>query len=164
MRKRSTLLVGSMLALAAIQARPKGAAPTLTALDYAEIHRLYAAYAHAWDSCAENGQVYARLFTSDGAFISGARSIEGRQKLAEFGRCPAGLTRRPTQHWVGSIFISPSPEGAGGTAYSMQVNTAEPKLSTSGNRYEDVLVKGPQGWAFKRRTLIPTPRPAASAP
>ena len=50
-------------------------------------------------------------------------------------------------------------------AYVMQVNTAEPKLSTSGNRYEDVFVKGPDGWAFKKHAVVPTPRgPAPTAP
>jgi hypothetical protein len=36
------------------------------------------------------------------------------------------------------------------------VNAAEPKLSSSGNRYEDVFVKGPQGWAIKKHMVIPT--------
>lgn len=136
---------------------------TLTALDYAELQRLYPAYAHAFDSCAENGQAFARLFTTDGAFIlPNGNVMAGRERLTEFARCPAGTTRRATQHWIASILISPAPEGATGIAYVMQVNAAEPKLSSSGNRYESVFVKGPHGWAFKKHSVVPTLRPAVA--
>jgi hypothetical protein len=151
------------VAVGTTQAQQQSSNPaSLTALDYAEIQRLYAAYAHTYDSCADNGQAFARLFTPDGVFIlPNGRTLEGRDKLVEFARCPAGVTRRPTQHWLGSIMITPAPGGAAGTAYVMQVNAAEPKLSTSGNRYEDVIVKGPDGWAFKKHTVVPTPREPA---
>ena len=164
MLTRYTLLVMGMIlaALGHAQAQQTSGTATLTALDYAEIQRLYGAYAHTYDSCADNGQAFARLFTPDGVFsLPGGRALAGREQLTEFARCPAGVTRRPTQHWIGSIFISPAPDGASGTAYVMQVNAAEPKLSTSGNRYEDVFVKGPQGWAFKKHSVVPTPRAAA---
>lgn len=164
MMTRCTLLavVMTLSALGQAQAQSSGGG-ALTALDYAEIQRLYGAYAHTFDSCADNGQAFARLFAPDGVFIlPNGRTIEGREKLTEFARCPAGVTRRATQHWLGSIFISPAPEGATGTAYVMQVNAAEPKLATSGNRYEDIFVKGPQGWAFKKHSVIPTVRPAAT--
>jgi uncharacterized protein (TIGR02246 family) len=153
------LLVHAVAAQAQQQRSSTGA---LTALDYAEIQRLYGAYAHTYDSCAENGQAFASLFTPDGVFVlPNGSTMEGREKLVAFARCPAGVTRRPTQHWIASIYISPAPEGATGVAYVAQVNTAEPKLATSGNRYEDVFVKGPNGWAIKRHSVIPTPRPPA---
>jgi ketosteroid isomerase-like protein len=159
MFKRQILLVAGMLfvAFGHAQAQSNGEGGSLTALDYAEIQRIYAAYAHNYDSCADNGQAFARLFTPDGVFVlPNGRAIEGREKLAEFARCPSGVTRRPTQHWLSNVFISPAPEGATGTAYVMQVNAAEPKLSSSGNRYEDIFVKGPQGWAIKKHMVIPT--------
>ena len=165
LNRRGLAIVGVLFAHAVTaQAQQRSNAPALTALDYAEIHRLYAAYAHTYDSCAENGQAFARLFTPDGVFIlPNGRTLEGREKLTEFARCPAGVTRRPTQHWLGSVFISPAPEGAAGTAYVMQVNTAEPKLSSSGNRYEDVIVKGPDGWAFKKHSVVPMPKGSTPA-
>jgi uncharacterized protein (TIGR02246 family) len=161
--RHALLVIGIMFtAFGHAHVQTAAGATTLTALDYAELQRLYPAYAHAYDSCAENGQAFARLFTPDGVFIlPNGSKLEGREKLTEFARCPAGMTRRATQHWIGSILISPGPEGATGTAYVMQVNTAEPKLSSSGNRYETVFVKGPQGWAFKKHTVVPTARPPA---
>ena len=169
MLNRRALVIAGVLfvhvATAQAQQPPSNPA-TLTALDYAEIQRLYAAYAHTYDSCADNGLAFARLFTPDGVFVlPNGRALEGREKLTEFARCPAGVTRRPTQHWLSNVMITPAPEGAAGTAYVMQVNAAEPKLSTSGNRYEDVIVKGPDGWAFKKHTVVPTVRvPAPTAP
>jgi hypothetical protein len=162
-----TILGTACLLVASAQAqeqRTKGAA--LTALDHADIQRLYAEYAHTFDSCADNGQAFARLFAPDGVFIlPDGRALEGREKLVEFARCPAGVTRRPTQHWIGSVLIKPAPEGASATAYVMQVNVAEPKLSSSGGRYETIFVKGPDGWAFKKHAAIRPPRgPAPATP
>jgi uncharacterized protein (TIGR02246 family) len=166
--RRALVVLGVLFVqVAAAEAQQqRSQAGALTALDYAEIQRLYGAYAHTYDSCADNGQAFARLFTPDGVFVlPNGSTMEGREKLVAFARCPAGVTRRPTQHWIASIFISPAPEGAAGVAYVAQVNTAEPKLATSGNRYEDVFVKGPDGWAIKRHSVIPTPRaPAPTAP
>lgn len=165
---RTLLAIGIVLgALGNAHAQAPDKKPaTLTALDYAEIQSLYGKYAHYYDSCAENGLAFARLFTPDGVFVlPGGRLLEGREKLAEFARCPAGVSRRPTQHWIASIMIVPAAEGAAGTAYVMQVNAAEPKLSSSGNRYEDIIVKGPDGWAFKKHMVVPTlKKPAPTTP
>ena len=158
-------LVGIALAAFGVaQARqtPSREPGTLTGVDYAEIQRLYARYAQGFDLCGEQGLAWARVFTPDGVFVAGGRVIEGRQKLAEFAKCPDGLTIRPTQHWMSNPLITPTPGGATGSAYVMQVNALDPKLSTSGGRYEDVFVKGPEGWAIKKRTYIPAARPAAS--
>ena len=156
----------ALVALGGVQARqtPSHEAATLTGVDYAEIQRLYARYAQAYDLCAEQGLAWAKVFTPDGVFVAAGRVIEGRQKLAEFAKCPDGLTIRPTQHWMSNPLITPSAEGATGSAYVMQVNSLDPKLSTSGGRYEDVFVKGPDGWAIKKRTYIAAPRPAAATP
>ena len=70
MLTRYTLLVMGMIlaALGQAQAQQANGTATLTALDYAEIQRLYGAYAHTYDSCADSGQAFARLFTPDGVF------------------------------------------------------------------------------------------------
>jgi hypothetical protein len=107
--------------------------------------------------------VFARVFAPDGVFVlPGGKVMEGREQLAAFARCPAGVTRRPTQHWMGNALILPAAEGATGSAYVMQVNSAEPKLATSGGRYEDVFTKGPEGWVIKKHTYIAAPRPSAA--
>jgi hypothetical protein len=166
MLTRHALLLAGLILVASGQtdAQTAAGATTLTALDYAELQRLYPAYAHSYDSCADSGQAFARLFTSDGVFVlPNGKKMEGREQLTAFARCPAGVTRRPTQHWIASILISPGPEGATGIAYVAQVNAAEPKLSSSGNRYESVFVKGPEGWQFKKHSVVPTLGPAAPA-
>lgn len=153
----------ALVALGDVQAQQRsGGGSALTGVDYAEIQQLYARYAQAFDLCAEQGMAWARVFTPDGVFVAGGRTIEGREKLAAFAKCPDGMTKRPTQHWLSNPLITPSPEGATGSAYVMQVHTTDPKLTSSGGRYEDVIVKGPEGWAFKKRTHIPGPRPPAA--
>ena len=154
----------ALVVLAGVQAqqRSSNTSGTLTGQDYAEIQQLYTRYAHAYDLCVDQGMAWARVFTPDGVFLAGGRTYEGRQKLAEFAKCPEGMTRRPTQHWLSNPMITPSAEGATGSAYVMQVHSTDRTITSSGGRYEDVIVKGPEGWAFKKRTHIPGPRPAAA--
>src|SRR5687767_5976526 len=68
----------------------QGAAPagTLTAMDYVEMHHLVAKYARGNDTCANNGYMYADLFTADGSFNSSRNGkpgtpAVGREALAE---------------------------------------------------------------------------------
>ena len=130
LRVKTLGVIVALLAAGGLQAqRSTSASPTLTGVDYAEIQRLYYQYAWGFDSCAEKGQAFARVFTPDGTFVlPGGKVIQGRDKLAEFAKCPDGMTIRPTQHWIGNVLIMPSPEGATASAYVMQVNSAEHAL------------------------------------
>lgn len=128
---------------------------TLTALDYVEIQQLYARYNYAID--AGDIEAYVGLYTPDGAF----NAFEGQAGLRQFMKNRQGGNRR---HWNTNLVITPSPEGAKGQVYLMfvDVGTKPPSISGAG-RYEDVIVKTPQGWRFKKRRTMPDPPPDAAA-
>jgi hypothetical protein len=145
--------------------------PAFTERDRAEIQQLVSRYAVALSSCA--AKEYSELFTPDGVFATddfrGARhrelygksaTLTGRTQLVELVRteehclaakstaatAPAARTQRP----VPSVVITPTREGATGTA-----------TLGGGGRYEDVYVKTPEGWRFKSRTVFMPPLPAS---
>ena len=157
--------------------RARDGAPTLTALDYAQIQQLYATYAFAYDTASANGDDYARLFTPDGAFNfpngdprrrcdpiepgSKVAECKGPAALAKLARGTGETKGRLTlSHVTTNIVIEPSPEGAKGKAY-----LSLPGLGTQGGGmrvaglYEDTMVKTPEGWKFKLRVYTPIPNP-----
>src|SRR5690348_9678497 len=83
------ILVAMALTWVTLHARQ---APALSALDYAEIGQLANRYAHAIDTCANNGYDYADLYTPDGTFTDyvtdegyskkGLVRAHGREELA----------------------------------------------------------------------------------
>jgi hypothetical protein len=161
------------------QARP--VKPALTAMDYAEIQQLYARYAFAYDTAEENGEVYARTFTSDGAFnfpngdprgrcepvSSGSKAAEckGFAALAKLARGTGETKGRLTlSHVTTNIVIEPSAEGAKGKAYlSLPALGPEGGGMRVAGLYEDTLVKTPDGWKFKLRMYTPIPNPRSGA-
>jgi SnoaL-like protein len=128
--------------------------PSLTAMDYIEIQQLLARYGFALDTGADNGYMYADLYTPDGVF---GRS-KGREELAALAR---GGRRGPLNvRNMGSYgIIRPSPEGATGIQYAQAINFAErdknqPTELDHFGHYEDVYVKTAEGWRFKSRTFV----------
>src|SRR5438067_12179248 len=83
------LCAAGVVGVVAIRAQQK---PTLTALDYIEIQQLANRYAHAIDTCSNNGYDYADLYTADGTFTDyvtdegyakkGLVRAHGREELA----------------------------------------------------------------------------------
>jgi len=77
----------------------------------------------------------------------------GRAQLAAFAKGGrAGL-----RSLVTNVIIDPSPEGAIGRHYQVAINFvvgAQPVSLGATGRYEDVFVKTPEGWRFKKRTFI----------
>ena len=63
------ILVAAPVAWVTLHAQQQ--APALSALDYAEIGQLANRYAHAIDTCSNNGYDYADVFTADGVYESG---------------------------------------------------------------------------------------------
>ena len=141
-----------LLATPAAAQAPQG---TLSAADYADIQQVYARYNQSVDG--GNAQMMATVFTADGEFVSGARTMKGR------GLAQGPVKERPqARHMATSIVIAPSPEGARGSSYVMLVNLqATPPVIMGGGVYEDVLVKTAEGWRFKRRTYFSQSAPAA---
>jgi len=147
------------------QGAPATPAAGLKPMDYIEIRQLVARYAHAVDSGADNGYVYAGLFAPDGAFADRmGRETTGREALAT-------LARRNTRgvqsafHFIVNHVIEPTPEGAVGREYLLQLRIGEgerPNDVFGGGHYDDIYVRTPEGWRFKRRQFIPSegsPRP-----
>jgi len=122
------------------QSRGSGA---LTTQDYVDIQQLYARYNWAIDAGEVEG--YVALYTPDGTFNT-YNSADG---LRTFMKSRAAGTRR---HWNSNLVITPSPEGARGKVYLVLVDVAlKPPAVSLAARYDDVLVKTPGGWRFKKR-------------
>ena len=125
----------------------------LTADDYMEIQQLYQAYQRGVDGGARDS---SWIFTSDGEFVLGDRTVSGEQALkafyADVNETYPGRLRR----LLSNIVIGPSPDGATGSAYlfavDAQVDGAPPEIAYFGV-YEDAFVETPAGWRLKRRVF-----------
>jgi len=136
----------------------------LTALDYIQIQQLVAKYARAIDTCSNNGYDYADLYTADGVFVpvingDSYTGVQGREKLAEVsgggskGCKNVGWIKQGVRHIYVNHIITPTPEGATGTVDMMMIGLGgDPNKIAHDGYYEDIYVKTPQGWRFKRRT------------
>ena len=145
----------------------------LTTADYVEIRNLYSKYNHYVDTGKDDGWAYANLWTEDGTFhinLAPSRIIQGAEALAVLadgagtghdfpGHGPTSDTRPhpivKAAHHAVNIMIEPSPEGARGSAYLLMINSPETSQSDHGLSaiYTDRLVKTPDGWKYKMRTL-----------
>ena len=157
-----------LLAVASMQAQQRTAKVTpLTALDYIQIQQLVNHYSYALDTGADNGYMYADLFAPDGVMHSRVggerdkRDYKGREEIAKLARInPGGAGSRgprKVSHFLTNHIIDPTPDGAVGKEYLVIVDLAEngaPGVVRQGGHYEDVYVKTPRGWRFKRREMI----------
>jgi hypothetical protein len=149
-----SVLMGIAVAGRGHAEQAKTAAP-LTTQDVIEIHTLYANYAHALDK--GEGDRFAATFTPDGEFTAGrgpGRATEvrtprkGTEELKKMGSGGGG------RHFISNIVLTPTPEGANGSAYLLLYNVRTiPPTFVETAIYEDYLVKTPQGWRFKKRIV-----------
>ena len=143
--------------------------PSLTALDYQEINQLINRYAYGIDTCANNGYDYADVFTPDGVFIDknsdqgfaqGGRVLaKGREALATLvgggsRGCKTKLVWTDWSHIMTNLVVTPSPEGATGRIYLIQLGMKGPGSIERHGGYEDVYVKTKDGWRIKSRTHV----------
>lgn len=143
--------------------------PAFTALDYEEIIQLTNRYAYGIDTCSNKGYDYADLFTPDGVFIDrnsdegfrqGGRELaRGRDKPAELAGggsrgCKTKLVWTDWSHIMANQVITPTPEGATGRIYLLQLGVNEPGSIERHGGYEDVYVKTQAGWRIKSRTHV----------
>jgi hypothetical protein len=141
----------------------------LTALDYQQITQLINRYAYGIDTCANNGYDYADVFTSDGAFIdrnsdagfaAGGRVLaQGREALATLvgggtRGCETKLVWTDWSHLMLNHEITPTPEGAAGRVYLVQLGMNGPGSVERHGGFEDVYVRTPDGWRIKSRTHV----------
>jgi hypothetical protein len=185
------VLLAAVLAAAASGQVTSTAKPmALTSMDYIEIRQLVNRYAFALDTGSNNGYDYADLFAADGEFIR--PYAKGREQLAALARGER-LGPLNTVHYIMNHVIEPAADGAVGREYLVELNwdiapapggggrgaangpangwdivgRKAGELARTGGHYEDVYVKTPVGWRFKRRDFIPSksgPDPAPLAP
>ena len=161
MRKRMILVIASVLFGAGATAGYAQHAAELSGTDYAEINRLYSMYAHAYDSA--DPELYASLFTSDGEFVIPGQTLKGHDALAGLaGGRGAVKERAKLFHITTNVVINSAPEGATGSAYVMLIDLARTPVISGGGVYEDVIVRTPDGWRFKKRSYFPEPAAAAT--
>jgi hypothetical protein len=155
----------------------------LSALDYYAIGQLANRYAHALDTCSNNGYDYADLYTPDGRFIDnysedgfskgGVVRAQGREQLARAAGGGAEGCKKPVKgpistpgdgsvawngwsHLMVNHVITAAPEGATGRVYLMMTGIKGPDSVSREGGYEDVYVKTEDGWRIQTRTHVRT--------
>lgn len=154
MRSLIALVLGIAVQTGTASAQQPGNTPPLTSLDYIEIQQLAIRYAYGLDTAADNGYLYANVFTEDGEFIGRQTPFtKGRDALARVARSVRKGNPRFVRHFITNHEIRPSAEGAVGRVYLLvaDVEEGEPSSVYIGGRYEDVYVKTAEGWRIKRR-------------
>jgi hypothetical protein len=135
----------------------------LSGADYAEIQMLYARYNYAFDS--SNPAMYGGVFTTDGEFVIGDRTLRGQKEIGELAAGRGPLKPRPKIfHISTNVLIEPAPEGAKGSSYVTLIDLQKNPAVTGGGTYEDAIVKTAEGWRFKRRSYFSEAAPAEPAP
>lgn len=169
------LLLGLGTATVHSQTVPGSADSALSAGDYLEIEQLVYKYGWALDSGENDGFAYADLYASDGTFTGtnqgpSGRTYQGRENLAALARGPQ---RGPLNigHLVTNLIVTPTSDGALGRVYVGIFAPGEPGTPPTaghGGFYDDVYVRTPEGWRFKKRTYyegkwgepnVPVPAP-----
>lgn len=150
----AALILGS---LTWVRAQSRG---KLTADDYVEIQQLYARYNNAIDSGDAEG--YAATFIPEGVF----NTFNGHDALVGFiHRWRESMGGENRRHWNTNLTITPTPEGAAGSVYLLLVDVGvRPPAIQAAAKYEDQLVKTPDGWRFKKRVTHNEGPPPAGAP
>ena len=155
----------------------------LSALDYFEVMQLANRYAHAIDTCANDGYDYADLYTNDGVFIDnysddgfskgGLVRAAGREQLARAAGGGSEGCKKPVRgalatpgdgavawngwsHLMVNPIINPTPEGAAGRVYLVTLGMDGPGSVARDGGYEDIYVKTEAGWRIKRRSHVRT--------
>jgi hypothetical protein len=164
-KTRALVVTLAFLRMAAPAQAQESAKPTLTPADYIEIQQLVARYAHAIDTCSNNGYDYADLYVPDGQYSNSRSKTKwiGRERLAEAAGggkngCKKLQTENARSHTITNLVIDPAPEGATGKSYLVYpgVRGQHSDADHSGHvgGYQDVYVKTPAGWRFKSRIHV----------
>lgn len=161
------LLTAGTFVLGVVSAQ-RSQMPALTGQDYFEIQQLMNRYAHAIDTCSNNGYDYADVYTADGVFVDfftdegfsqdGLVRAVGREALA---RASGGGDRgcrkvgwNGWSHLIVNPVITPTAEGASGRAYLVVIGEQGPDHVQRFGGYEDTYVRTADGWRIKRRVHV----------
>ncbi len=161
------VLTATLFTLGAVWAQQRDAG-TLSAQDYIEIQQLMYRYAHAIDTCANNGYDYADVYTADASFVdnftdegfeqNGLVRAVGREQLARAsGGGEAGCLNVGWKDWS-HLMINPvitaTSQGASGRVYLVVIGEQGPDHTQRFGGYEDDYVRTSDGWRIARRTHV----------
>ena len=141
---------------------------TLSAQDQLDIRQLIDAYPRMLDTCTNNGNDYADLYTDDATFGvssawgSGAKIwFRGREQLrAAGGGTKDGCRPRvgkPSYHLNINPVITPTADGAKATSTLLELTNdtnARGDIVHWEGGYEDTFAKTAKGWRFKSRVHV----------
>lgn len=156
-----SVLVANFLIVAPLGAKVAKPFGALSALDYAEIERLYADYAFAIDT--GDGKARAATFTADGTFSSSLSQHQPESMSAVAER----TTRQGNvgvRHLMTNISVKATPGGAEARCHVFIISGASDDHEQSSATdfrsfkglsgfYFDKLVRTPAGWRFKSREV-----------
>jgi hypothetical protein len=156
-------VIGAVAVVGLVCARTANArAVALTAQDYTQITELYARLYQGSD--LRELDVWLANFSDDAVFsfptgeeVSGKKAL-GEWRTKSFGGNAGDSKRR---HWTSGVMLTPMPDGAAkGRAYWLQldVGAKQPVVQASGY-FDDLFVKTPAGWKFKRHGVRFDPVP-----
>jgi hypothetical protein len=84
----------------------------------------------------------------------------GKSRPARISGGPGCTSTRfngSVSHLILNLVITPSPEGAKGNSYLVELGGRDPNRIQRLGNYEDVYVKTAEGWRFKTRTHTRAP-------
>jgi hypothetical protein len=134
--------------------QPRG--PMLSPQDHLEIQQLYGYYTRDVDPGSERDASW--LFAPDATFEIRGQKHTGAKALKEFYERVRKNQAFGIRHLNSNFLLVPTPEGARGTAYMVQVerkDASQPIAVTMFGVYHDTFVKTADGWRFKSRVLRP---------
>ena len=101
------------------------------------------------------------LYTEDGRFTSLDGILRsGRDELRQAFSSTAGAVRG--KHMTAnSVFDIDGDRASGRTDYAFFLVTAGGIVPASVGRYHDEFIRGPEGWRFRSRTIVPMSPPDA---
>jgi uncharacterized protein (TIGR02246 family) len=123
-------------------------------VDESDIRRLLAEYCHHYDDKRPGD--FAALFTEDALFTVLDQRRTGRQEIHDhIGTQPSGIN--PGQHVTYNTVIEIATDGHTARAWTdfcyMSKTAAGLTISNAG-RYHDHLVRDPDRWRFRTRTIV----------
>lgn len=118
--------------------------------DIHEIGQLRARYCQAlddgqWDDLADT-------FTDDGAFV-GLSTARGRTEMLEFFPRLNASTVTSWWHFSSNETVELDGDTAAGTTWLLQPCVVNGESQIAAGRYEDTMIRMPQGWRFKERRV-----------
>jgi hypothetical protein len=135
-------------------ARPSTSLTQLSPEDYIEIQQLYGMYARDVDPGSARDASW--MFTKDAtAVMDSYKTVKGADAIKDWYLDVQKKQRNGVRHFNSSYVIVGTPDGgARGSSYMMQVSRksadGKPEVDLFG-KYEDKLVKTPDGWRIKER-------------